>query len=248
MTEPDSRSTPLPDAEIERRFWNSWNAEHRETKPVATSSERQSAMVLEWLAETRRTDLRIVDFGCGSGWLCSRMLPFGRVTGVDLSDEVLARARVRYPAVEFIAGDVAKVPTEVGTFDVVVSLEVLAHVPDQPAYIERVATLLRPGGVFLLASQNPLVLSRTNTVKPPKPGQRRRWVSIGGLRRLLRPWFAIEHLTTIVPTGRLGFLRIVNSYKLNGALDRILGPTRVASYKERLGLGQTIVIRARKRT
>jgi 2-polyprenyl-3-methyl-5-hydroxy-6-metoxy-1,4-benzoquinol methylase len=241
-----TESSP-PESEVERRFWNSWNAEHREAKPVAVTSERQSELVLRWLAESGRRDLRILDFGCGSGWMSARMVPFGSVTGIDLSDEVLARARQRYPEVTFLAGSVTDVPLEEGSFDVVVSLETLSHVPDQPGYLARAGKLLRPGGRLFLATQNPFVLSRTDGIKPVKPGQRRRWVGPRELRRMLGGQFRIEILTSVHPVGHRGVLRLINSYKIDALLSRIIRPETIAGFKERLLLGHTLMLKAVRR-
>lgn len=86
----------------QRTFWNQWNATHREHQRVEISL-RQAAIVQAWLKAVGRRDLDIIDVGCGAGWLCPQLTPFGRVTGTDLSDEVLARARQRAPEVRYIA-------------------------------------------------------------------------------------------------------------------------------------------------
>ena len=52
-----------------------------------------------------RKDLDIIEVGCGSGWFCSQLTRFGRVTGTDLSDSGLARARQRAPEAAFVSGD-----------------------------------------------------------------------------------------------------------------------------------------------
>ena len=48
----------------------------------------------------------------------------------------------------------------VGQFDVAVSLEVLSHVADTQAFIDKIASLLKPGGYLMLATQNRSVLER----------------------------------------------------------------------------------------
>lgn len=63
-------------------------------------------MVIDrWLTQLGRHDLDIIEVGCGAGWLCDRLTKFGRVTGTDLSHEVLARAANRWPSVNYVAGD-----------------------------------------------------------------------------------------------------------------------------------------------
>src|SRR5262245_51127290 len=89
---------------VQRSFWNEWNAAHRETR-IGDISRDQRSVVTSWLRSRTRNNLDIVEVGCGSGWLCPDLVPFGRVTATDLSDEVLARARSRAPEVNFVAGD-----------------------------------------------------------------------------------------------------------------------------------------------
>jgi 2-polyprenyl-3-methyl-5-hydroxy-6-metoxy-1,4-benzoquinol methylase len=244
----DQPKPSVEPSDVERQFWNTWNARFRETTPVGSVSERQGIQIGQWLSRSGRSDLRILDFGCGSGWLSGRLTPFGRVTAIDLSDEVVTRARARFPEVNFLVGDVLTVPLESGSFDAVVSLEVLSHVADQPAYLARAANLLRPGGELLLATQNRFVLQRLDGVSPVAPGQRRRWVGHLELRRLLAPHFRVEELTSLHPTGRRGILRLVNSYRLERLLLRLLSLDRINAMKERLLLGHTLMVRATKRT
>lgn len=62
---------------------------------------------------------------------------FGPTTGVDLAESVIVTARARCANVTFIAGDFFKMSLPANHFDVVVSLGIIAHVPDQVAYLDR---------------------------------------------------------------------------------------------------------------
>ena len=70
------------------------------------------------------------------------------VVGLDLDEQVLERAKTRHfgVAVEWQQGDVFDVPFEAGSFDAVVSVATLHHVPAEEA-LARFADLVRPGGV-----------------------------------------------------------------------------------------------------
>jgi hypothetical protein len=67
------------------------------------------------------------------------------------------------------------------------------------------------------------------------------------LKAPLRPRFQICDARTIIPFAHGSFLRFVNSYKLNPPLEAMFGVERVRRFKERLGLGNTLVVLARKR-
>ncbi|MGA9312441.1 MAG: class I SAM-dependent methyltransferase [Pseudonocardiaceae bacterium] len=73
------------------------------------------------------------------------------VTGVDLSDVQICRARQLVPSATFIRADATTVNFPTASFDAVVCLYALIHMPldEQPPLVARIATWLRPNGWFL---------------------------------------------------------------------------------------------------
>lgn len=211
-------------------------------------SSDQKQVVLGWLADIARTDLDIIDVGCGAGWLDPSLKQFGAVTATDLSADVLARTRTRIPHVEFIAGDFMALRFEPSSFDVAVSLEVLAHVADQPDFVSKIHSLLRPGGWLMLATQNRPVLERhnMNSIQPAAPGQLRRWTDATELRALIEPKFEIVEMFTKTPRASQGPHRLINARPVRQAMRALVGES-FERMKERLGLGWTLMCLARKR-
>jgi 2-polyprenyl-3-methyl-5-hydroxy-6-metoxy-1,4-benzoquinol methylase len=239
-----TRESDVP-MDAQRAFWNDWNISHRE-QVVGPVSQRQASVILEWMRGLGRTDLEIIDIGCGTGWLCERMMPFGRITGTDLANEVVERARARMPGARFLAGDFMSLELGASSFDVVTTLEVLSHMGDQAAFVARIAQVLRPGGFLMMATQNRFVLERSG-ISPPQHGQLRRWVNRRELLGLLRPHFEVERAFAVTPAGHGGVLRFVNSIKVNRFASRFFGEARVTRFKEALGVGWTLMALARKR-
>jgi SAM-dependent methyltransferase len=95
----------------------------------------------------------VLDLGCGCGVPVSRELSAAghRVVGVDLSDRQIARARRLAPRARFVRADATEVPFPAATFDCVVCLYMLIHVPrdQQLPLLRRIRHWLRPGGAFL---------------------------------------------------------------------------------------------------
>ena len=97
-------------------------------------------------------DRSVIDIGCGGGVLAESLTRLGaRVTGVDLSQDLLGLARMhardaalsidyRYISAEQLAEQ------EPGAFDIVTCLEVLEHVPRPDELVAASARLLKPGG------------------------------------------------------------------------------------------------------
>jgi SAM-dependent methyltransferase len=94
----------------------------------------------------------VLDVGCGAGWL-SRLLaeqvPEGRVVGMDISDEMVRRARKNYvelAQVMFVVGGVDEIPWEGNFFDKAISVESSYYWPDPARGLREIFRVLREGG------------------------------------------------------------------------------------------------------
>lgn len=106
--------------------------------------------------------MRVLDLGCGAGdstFLAAEAVgPEGHVTGIDVQEEAVARARQR--AEDGGPGNVAflhaplDAPPE-GPFDALVGRFVLMHQDDAPAVLRAAAVSVRPGGLVIMAEANP---------------------------------------------------------------------------------------------
>jgi SAM-dependent methyltransferase len=102
----------------------------------------------------------VLDMGCGAGTdtlVAAQMVaPGGRVTGIDMTPEMLARARtaaaeIGATNVDFVEGDVEQLPFASGGFDVVISNGVIDLIPDKDAVFSEIFRVLRPGGRLQIA-------------------------------------------------------------------------------------------------
>lgn len=102
----------------------------------------------------------VVDLGCGAGmdvFLAANQVGLGgRVIGVDMTPEMLERARDNaarsgYAQVEFRQGEIEHLPVPAESADVVISNCVINLVPDKAAVFRDIHRVLRPGGRFAIA-------------------------------------------------------------------------------------------------
>jgi 2-polyprenyl-3-methyl-5-hydroxy-6-metoxy-1,4-benzoquinol methylase len=235
-----------PAMEDQRRFWNHWNLDARCPDHLNQWALLRGEAILRTLSSLALEQPRIIDLGCGTGWLTEKLAAYGPVTGIDLSDEAVALARQRAPHINYIAADVFEMPLPQEHFDVVISQDVLAHIVDQQGYITLAARLLKPGGHLIITTTNRFVVERMSL--PPQPPEHiERWLTMRSLRKLLRTHFTVLRTATVMPAGSKGVLRVVNSPKLESILKPLIAPAALAAAKERLGLGYNLVALARKR-
>ncbi|MFV0131917.1 class I SAM-dependent methyltransferase [Streptomyces sp. HMX87] len=122
----------------------------------AYDSDSKYRMWTESLNARLRGSSRVLDLGCGGGVPVARDLSHAghHVTGVDISETQILRARERVPRADFIRADATSVDFPVESFDAVVCLYALIHIPldEQRPLLQKIASWLRPGGWFLCST------------------------------------------------------------------------------------------------
>src|SRR5688572_9307156 len=226
--------------DIAETFWDDWNWRSRQPTKLGVISLDQKRVVLRWMRDRGVHDADILEVGCGTGWLCEALLGFGRVTGVDLSRQCLEEAGRRLPDATFIAGDFMRLDLPERAYDMICALEVLAHVADQPAFIAKLARLLKPNGLLMLATQNKPMLERWAAVPPPAPGQLRRWVDQNEVDALLAPTFNVLEMFTVTPLAHKMPLRLITAPRVRALIPGL------TAWEEHRGWGRTIMVLAQK--
>jgi len=164
---------------------------------------------------------RILDVGCGSGWLCEYFARLGyQVTGIDISPDLVEMARERLSKVpygldhekilnyHFLIHDIEAEPLK-ETFDAIICYDALHHFEDERAVLKNVAAMLDYGGqLFVLEGEQPPEGSETEEE----------------LRNAMRQYetlespFSREYLLTLL--GEHEFAVVGDYVSVNGLFDR----------------------------
>lgn len=89
----------------------------------------------------------VLDAACGTGAVSAQLIARGHeVTGIDLSEGMLDRARAAVPGARFEHGDLTAMPLEDGAVQHLVCSLALTHLPDLAPFFAEAARVMRPGG------------------------------------------------------------------------------------------------------
>ncbi|PWC32981.1 glycosyltransferase [Azospirillum sp. TSO35-2] len=117
--------------------------DHPTTPFYRIYDEKRRAVAAELERSPR---LRILDVGGGYGRITGPFAERHDVTLVDISEQMLCEAKERFPALTVQQADARKLPFPDDSFDLVIAMDLLCHLPDLEAGIRELRRVTRPGG------------------------------------------------------------------------------------------------------
>lgn len=129
----------------------------------------------------RPGQLEILEIGCGAGGMLEPLGRYGRVTGLDYSQDAMRYCRSRGFA-RVVTGVGNELPFPDASFDLVALFDVIEHIPDDEQVLAEVKRVLKPDGkVFISVPAYQFLYSQNDRVV-----HHLRRYTAGGLRRVIR--------------------------------------------------------------
>lgn len=198
-----------------------------------------------------REHLKVIDYGCGSGWLLPTLefYNFKEVHAYDVTPQALNVVKQRYPQVRVWTGD-GQLPSGLPSayFDVVLCIEVLEHIPflNQKIFFEDLRRISNTDALVVLTTPNGRWQNRALPEELRQPVED--WVSYKELETLaLQSGFQVIRLGTR-GIYRFSFAdRILLNYRLKWIFTKFNLWHHYESFLEGLGRGITLyaILRAR---
>lgn len=173
---------------------------------------------------------RVLEVGCGDGYgadLLASEDPGRQVTAVDLFETNVRSASARYkrPNLRFSAQDATALTLPDGSFDLVVSFQVIEHVPEArlPDYLRQIRRVLAVDGAACISTLN---LRRAR--KPGQPYDKSpdhdREFEPSELEAFLKPYFKSVEMWGLYPTARHSFYERLKKSGLTRMLPQAWDP------------------------
>lgn len=132
--------------------------------------------------------LRIIDVGCGRGWMTNLLTQFGSCEGLDPVAPVISHARSLFTSLTFHVGDPHSFGSleTYGKYDVLVASEVLEHVVNKESFLLACRALLKLGGLMCISTPRAEIQGEWIQVygAPSQPVEE--WIDTKSLLELLR--------------------------------------------------------------
>ncbi|MGW4242174.1 class I SAM-dependent methyltransferase [Nocardia sp. NPDC004722] len=139
----------------------------------------------------------VLEAGSGEGYGANMIAEVAaQVTGLDYDDSAVAHVRAKYPRVKMVQGNLADLPLEDASVDIVVNFQVIEHLWDQAQFLRECLRVLRPGGKLLISTPNRITFSPGRDT-PLNPFHTRELNAAEMTELLVEAGFAVELMAGI---------------------------------------------------
>ena len=187
---------------------------------------------LSTIAMARRGEskapMRILDVGCGRGWLTNLVDVYGEAEGVDPVPESIELARRMYPHLKFFSGTATDVykSSDSTAYDVIVTSEVIEHVSDKVGFVEDMVNCLQPEGYVILTT--------------PRGELFDRWLCLGSKKQPVELWLTEAELSKLFRSRNflpVSHSRVYIDLPAMSLVNRVCSSKKFLQLCDRLRLG-----------
>lgn len=134
-------------------FYESFASDFDSRMNMYDTNKRINVIFNELLVEDI-TERKLLDAGCGTGWFSKAAVERGAiVTSMDIGENLLEQVSRKCNS-QRVVGSILNIPFPDETFDIVMSSEVIEHVPDPDKAIVELFRVLKKGGTLILTTPN----------------------------------------------------------------------------------------------
>jgi SAM-dependent methyltransferase len=150
------REDPVP-ASVRQQFYEALDREYP-ARSNTYGSYNEPAGLLRAIDQLPR-NARILELGSGGGHLGMTLASMGftQITLSDFTTTTLTAIRERAPRIEVVSADASSLPFEAGSFEVVITTDVIEHLPDVDKHLSEVSRALVSDGLYLVKTPNRLM-------------------------------------------------------------------------------------------
>ena len=139
---------------------------HSNSKEMWEKGSRKD--ILPFLTKHVTGEASICDLGCGDGYASYKLALKGfQVTGVDLSDQMLdkARERAKDTTAQFLKADISNVPVESASFDAIMAINSLEWTESPLKVLAEMKRVVKKDGFICIAILGPTAMPRINSYR-----------------------------------------------------------------------------------
>ena len=142
---------------LEKKIENCFNEISSMLPSEISADNFQLKEVLAWFGDVKGK--KFLDAGCAKGRFTKALVKRGAfLSGIDITENFINIAKENVPEADFRLASVIDMPFGNNTFDGVLCIEVIEHIPDTEKAIREMTRVLKPSGKIIIIDKNILSL------------------------------------------------------------------------------------------